>query len=696
MTPDRWAILLSWALDLLALTSLAGTLEVHPGFFGGALALFALSRLRLERGVRAPVTAGALVLGFLAVFAGALGLVYLAKLHPLIAAASAAPLTHGLLWLAPDDHRLRGWRLALGLLELTLASALTPEVYLPVAIVVFVVLSSAALSCSFLDRELRARAPEQSKLPLPAGFVARSLVAAVLIFLTSAVIFPLLPRMRGGLDLLPGQAESGYTERVDISQWRNLGEGAGGPVLRLYGSGGEELPLEIFRGLLRARVLDRFDGKNWFAGGASPGLPGAWLRALEDSHRTTMIEAVREPVDSDSLPVPYGTRSVWVLDGEATSKLRMRSNGEWALAGAAGRRILYRAAVESNDLRYLKALQDADRPRPEQLEVPPALRDEPMRRLARTLFDHAPTAQEKIARVRAFLSEFRATTGEDEGRLSSGRGRLSALEEFLFVYRAGYCSWFASSAAILLRLAGIPTRLIAGFRVTKAPVGGILTLRAGDAHAWLEAWTEDRGWIPLDPTPRLSAPSPLFNTLRNGYDLLAAYWYRYVVTYGSQRSPGPDGELSFASQSSPLSGIRSWVKREAESEGVSFRIVLALVALSLVGLVLFARSRLLRARLSSAAEGPSALRRERARMERLVRKLSKKDAVAGDLRLSARELRLEGREAAARALEGWLECYERARFGPGGPAPDAAARLRALRASWTAALGGQAARERSA
>src|SRR5439155_1103305 len=68
--------------------------------------------------------------------------------------------------------------------------------------------------------------------------------------------------------------------------------------------------------------------------------------------------------------------------------------------------------------------------------------------------------------------------------------------------KAGHCEYFASSMAILLRAAGIPTRVINGFLLGEYnPVGRDYIIRESDAHSWVEVYISGKGWVEFDPTP---------------------------------------------------------------------------------------------------------------------------------------------------------------------------------------------------
>jgi hypothetical protein len=113
------------------------------------------------------------------------------------------------------------------------------------------------------------------------------------------------------------------------------------------------------------------------------------------------------------------------------------------------------------------------------------------------------------------------------------------VHDFLFHDKRGHCELFATSMVLLLRSVDIPARLVTGFR------GGDLKkdtntfeIRKMDAHAWVEAYIEGRGWCQFDPTPA----SPLevfsgrlyFKKLKDFYDALRVRWNNMVLDYNNQ------------------------------------------------------------------------------------------------------------------------------------------------------------------
>lgn len=88
----------------------------------------------------------------------------------------------------------------------------------------------------------------------------------------------------------------------------------------------------------------------------------------------------------------------------------------------------------------------------------------------------------------------------------SSQGRIP-LDEFLFETRLGHCEYFATAMAIMLRTQGIPARLATGFSATTYnPLTGYYEVRGLDAHAWVEAWFPDHGWVLFEPTAYYQLP----------------------------------------------------------------------------------------------------------------------------------------------------------------------------------------------
>lgn len=123
--------------------------------------------------------------------------------------------------------------------------------------------------------------------------------------------------------------------------------------------------------------------------------------------------------------------------------------------------------------------------------------------LAASLFEGSPSAREKAGRViEYFLGNYRYKIG-----IRIPRG-VDPVTHFLLEKPAGHCEYFASGAALLLRLGGVPCRYVTGFvAVERNPVGRYWLARNRDAHAWVEAYDEDMGWFIVEATPGDGVPS---------------------------------------------------------------------------------------------------------------------------------------------------------------------------------------------
>lgn len=113
------------------------------------------------------------------------------------------------------------------------------------------------------------------------------------------------------------------------------------------------------------------------------------------------------------------------------------------------------------------------------------------------------------------------------------RGRRDPIYEFLVEDKSGHCEYFASAMAILLRMSGVPARVVGGFRVTEYnPIGGYHIVRERNAHAWVEAYLPKRGWTTYDPTPAgaLAQDTAASTSFFGGVaDVLGSAWASFLT-----------------------------------------------------------------------------------------------------------------------------------------------------------------------
>jgi hypothetical protein len=133
------------------------------------------------------------------------------------------------------------------------------------------------------------------------------------------------------------------------------------------------------------------------------------------------------------------------------------------------------------------------------------------------------------------------------------------VDEFLFSTRTGFCEHYASAFAVVMRAAGIPTRIVTGYQGGEVnALGNYLIVRQADAHAWTEVWLNGRGWVRVDPTfavapvrvdtgisaavPRtdplplmMRTPLAFLRHVRLTWDYAANAWNQWVLGYTPER-----------------------------------------------------------------------------------------------------------------------------------------------------------------
>ncbi|MDP3876605.1 MAG: DUF3488 and transglutaminase-like domain-containing protein [Methylobacter sp.] len=79
------------------------------------------------------------------------------------------------------------------------------------------------------------------------------------------------------------------------------------------------------------------------------------------------------------------------------------------------------------------------------------------------------------------------------------------IEHFLFETRNGFCEHYATAFVYLMRVAGIPARVVGGYQGGEFnAVGRFLEIRQANAHAWAEVWLDGKGWSRVDPTTAIA------------------------------------------------------------------------------------------------------------------------------------------------------------------------------------------------
>jgi transglutaminase-like putative cysteine protease len=81
------------------------------------------------------------------------------------------------------------------------------------------------------------------------------------------------------------------------------------------------------------------------------------------------------------------------------------------------------------------------------------------------------------------------------------------LDRYFFDEKRGGAEYLAGSFVMLMRAAGVPARLVSGYRGgTIIALTNFVIVKRSDAHAWAEVWHEDTGWVRVEPKDIILPP----------------------------------------------------------------------------------------------------------------------------------------------------------------------------------------------
>jgi transglutaminase-like putative cysteine protease len=297
------------------------------------------------------------------------------------------------------------------------------------------------------------------------------------------LLFLLFPRINSGFSLWitdPHLARPGFSDRLSpggistLTNSTNIAFRAEFPGRTTAPPG----PM-YWRGL----VMWHCEGMEWRA----PYSPGS-ISNLSQRYPAS-DKAIRQQITI----APHGARWMFAFDrpiGISSGAMLVRGNYLYSFQPIRKAR---RYEVVSSTEPLEKELDDYEGRHALQLpeSISPAVRE-----LAASF---APPGSEPRAVVARALQFFR--TQGFRYSLSPGEYNKNDLEEFLFHRRTGFCEHYAASFATLMRLAGIPARVVVGYLGGEYnDLGGFFLVRQADTHAWCEVWLPENGWTRIDPT----------------------------------------------------------------------------------------------------------------------------------------------------------------------------------------------------
>jgi len=422
----------------------------------------------------------------------------------------------------------------------------------------FLVVAPGALVLSHLRREVegnyRQGARDRTGLPVDVprilrsrrvvgrGFLASTCLISVPIFVFTALLFVLFPRV--GLSLLllnhphPGRMV-GFTDHVKIDE---VGVIRSNPqmALRFEMSDLPNPPPARMILRLRGTAFDASDGVNWSRTQSERHI-GDHVGDTYILHRMPhtgdkKITFDVEPIDPPVIFLPPHSVAVQVKPQSQslmtdTLVLQRGPEGEVRYGGGDARGIRYEVSVAPDNEVISEALAAPDRARYLALpSLPSRIAD-----LAHKWSDGQTTPWQKAHVIEDHLRhDFKYDLNSPSG------GASQPLDDFLFNSKRGHCEFFSTAMALMLREIGIPSRNVTGFvGGTYNRFGHYYAVREGEAHSWVEAYIDDPvhpGWMTFDPTPSAGA-QPLGDTtgawvyMRDLVEAVSQRWNHYVIGY---------------------------------------------------------------------------------------------------------------------------------------------------------------------
>jgi len=295
----------------------------------------------------------------------------------------------------------------------------------------------------------------------------------------------------------------------------------------------------------RGATLDIFDGTRWYPAPDNNVLvgrrwrrgrtAGTWLRGNSrrgNSRVTTHVAVERVGGTADRLPVPLSAQRLEIVGASERANVRPANDQTFRTRRRAPRRYDLELATEGkgSPMRRRIDMNALTHTRLHAKAVPAEARE-----LAQRLRKSVPAN----AGPSGLVNHIRDHLASSYAYLPPGAdGGASSLREFLTTARGGHCEYFASAMVVMLRTLSIPCRLVTGYRSDEwDEEGSVLLIRARHAHAWVEVYDVQRGWVTVDPTPPADDPAAL---ARLGFWTRARYrmsnWWDQVMGFNATTS----------------------------------------------------------------------------------------------------------------------------------------------------------------
>ncbi len=128
--------------------------------------------------------------------------------------------------------------------------------------------------------------------------------------------------------------------------------------------------------------------------------------------------------------------------------------------------------------------------------------------------------KETLQNLVSFFSNQNLTYTLKPGKLDA----TTPIDSFLFGSKKGYCVHFSSAFTYMARSAGLPARVVTGYLMNSSDTyEKYLVVRESAAHAWVEVYLKDEGWIRVESTRYASNNENLQNLEESNPSALANF-----------------------------------------------------------------------------------------------------------------------------------------------------------------------------
>lgn len=137
------------------------------------------------------------------------------------------------------------------------------------------------------------------------------------------------------------------------------------------------------------------------------------------------------------------------------------------------------------------------------LEIRPGSISDTVFQTAKAIYDKIPQTQRDPYHIAVAVQDYLYSSGNFSyetnlvGQCNPGEGKVDC---FLRI-KKGYCEYFASTMAMLLRALNVPSRYVVGYLPGQQQTDGSWLVQRSASHAWVEVYFPNHGWLAFDPTP---------------------------------------------------------------------------------------------------------------------------------------------------------------------------------------------------